>query len=161
MMALRHKVWFKLSKNIWSYCRSCSVHWSIDCYTSPCLLFTVFLSKLSKVLYIRNSPHGNLFPLSKYPIQFQRLTLKNELMWFTEGTSGYAVLRSELELTLPCCVLRCLCTSVSHVCFSRSDQPQVSREKTSGGGSMWSPGPLFTRKRLRSSKYKSSQTGTH
>lgn len=35
-------------------------------------------------------------------------------MWFTDGTGGYAVLRSELELTLPCCVLCCLC----HMCVS-------------------------------------------
>lgn len=35
-------------------------------------------------------------------------------MWFPEGTGGYEVLRSELELTLPCCVLRCLC----HMCVS-------------------------------------------
>jgi len=82
-------------------------------------------------------------------------TEKYELMWFTEGTGGYAVLRSELELMLPCCVLRCLyIVLVACVFLSLSDQPQVSREKTSGGGSMWSPGPLFTRKRLISLKIK-------
>lgn len=93
---------------------------SIACCTSPCLLLV--LSKLSH-------KYSTFIQLPTWkPVSAQERTEtisefnteKCELMWFTEGTGGYAVLRSELELTLPCCVLCCLCMSVLHVCFSLS-----------------------------------------